>query len=147
MYNKNQALKYGGIKSKVVSWKLFVGCVCIKGVAEPSHRPRQFKRTVPNGLSRVIVLTSKLAWECKPAVVAIERGAVQSRVGSHRAEERISYVFSSETHAIPVNPLPADSHRDHYNMASPVVNQPDPLRSSCWHPYTKVVLVVVTQLQ
>jgi hypothetical protein len=30
MYNKNQALKYGAIKSKVVSWKLFVGCVCIK---------------------------------------------------------------------------------------------------------------------
>jgi hypothetical protein len=58
MYNKNQALKYGGIKSKVVSWKLFVGCVCIKGVAEPSHRPRQFKRTVPSlvGCLRTLLL-------------------------------------------------------------------------------------------
>ena len=45
MYNKNQALKYGGKGCVVEAFQWM--CVCIKGVAEPSHRLRQLKTDCP----------------------------------------------------------------------------------------------------
>jgi hypothetical protein len=58
---------------------------------------------------------------------------VQSRVGSHRgAEERISDTFSPETHVIYRSTLSLQTIIRAIttpNIASPVMNQPDPLRS------------------
>jgi len=62
--------------------------------------------------------------------IEMEPPTVQSRVGSHRAEERISDAFSPETYATPVNSLQTVIGTiTTPNMASPVMNQLDYLRS------------------